>query len=155
MTRHGDGECQATGFKRAGRIRAFFFQERTGIAAARKHGSPAFAKRDGARVWEHGTITPHAGPRRLGGIAGDSVACCDSAQRFQIVADVERTFASWAERLGRRGRKGGLATGTFQVFDWWHEVTITDGARAKQDSGLSSRRWRLAIWWDVPGFFWP
>src|SRR5580704_4267105 len=139
MPRHRDGKRKAAGFERAGRIRAFFFQECTGIAAAGKHGSPAFAESNGACVWEDGTIAPHTGPGRLSGIAGDRIACGDSAQRLQIVADVERTFAFWAESLRRRRRKRGLATGTFQIFDWWHGVTITDGARLKQDSGLSSR----------------
>src|SRR5271168_5487596 len=135
MTSHGEGQRQAASFDRAGGVRAFFFQECVGMAAAREHGSPAFAESDGAGVWEDGTIAPHAGPRRLGGFAGDGVARRDSAQRLQIVTDGEGTFAFWAEGLWRRSGKGGLTAGTFQIIDRWHESTITDGASAKQDSG--------------------
>src|SRR5580658_1434071 len=145
MPRHGDGEPKTAGFKRASGICAFFFQECVGMAAAGEHRSPALAESDGARVGKNGTIAPHAGPGRLSGIAGDGVACGDSAQRLQIVTDVQRTLAFGAEGLGRGARKCDLATGTFQIFDWWHEVTITDGASVKQDSGLSSRSRRLAI----------
>src|SRR5271156_4563368 len=112
------------------------------MAAAGEHGRPAFAEGDGARIGQHGTIAPHAEPGRTGGFPGDGIACGDSAQRLQIVTDVERTFAMRAQSLGRRGGNDGLAARAFQIFDWWHWITIPDGAeRNRMQTSVLLFRW--------------
>src|SRR5271155_5542977 len=76
------------------------------------------------------------------GVRSDGVACGDAAQRLQIVADVERAFAFWAEGLGRGGGNGGLAAGTFQIFDWWHEGNDNRWHEREIGFGKCRRSWR-------------
>ena len=121
MAGHGDGHGHAAGFEAAGGIVGFFFNVEAGIAAAGKHGRPAFAEGDGVGVGEDIGVTPHGGFGAAGG-----AGCC-VLQGIEVIADVEGSGAGGADGLGSVGGDVLMAAGAFEVGDWGHKYRVQGG----------------------------
>ena len=73
---------------------------------------------------QNAAVTPQTAPVTVRGRVGNFLAGANAAKRGEIVEDIERSCALWADGLGLFRRKMRMAARLFQVADFRHVETI-------------------------------